>query len=128
MQINFQSLLTSHKFSDSNSRDLKIIGWSYDIEFALFDSASPFDWDRSRINRHWDDPEAYIHTDLVPADGDIAGATQFLLDRWRTELTYDNSMCETVSIQRSPIQSVVRVLTISQSNAMTLKFTVSNGG
>lgn len=121
---NFQSLLSDHGFTP-NSYDFEstIIGWSYDIEFALFDSESPFDFQKSQIIRCWDDHEAYIHTKLFPVNGDISSATRFLLDRWYSELRYDNPVLEVVNVQRSPIQSVARMLTITKSNAMTLKFT-----
>jgi len=128
MQTNFQSLLCDQGYTP-NSYDFEstIIGWSYDIDFALFDSTSPFDFHRSQIIRCWDNPEAYIHTILL-VDGDIAGATRLLIDRWYSCLQYDNPVLEIVNVQSSCTQSVVRMLTITNSNAMTLKFTVSNGG
>ena len=125
MQMNFQSLLCDQGYTPKSYDFLTTIqGWSYDIEFALFDSDSIFDWDQSRINRHWEDPEAYIHTVLVPTDGDIAGATRFLLNRWCSELRYENSVLELVTVQSSCTQSVVRMLTITNWNFMTLKFSI----
>ena len=127
MQMNFQSQLSDHGFTP-NSYDFEstIIGWSWDIEFALF-SQSPFDFQKCQIIRCWDSPEAYLHTVLVPVDGDIAGAKRFLLDRWNSELRYENPVMEVLVCQSSPIQSVLQMLTITKSNAMTLKFTVRKG-
>jgi hypothetical protein len=123
--LDYHSTLSGVGFTPrSYDFESSIIGWSYDIEFALFDSASPFDNRKSQIIRCWDNPEAHIHTILVPVDGDIAGATRFLLDRWYSELRYDIPILEVILTQSSGNQSVVRILVMSKSNAMTLKFTI----
>ena len=125
---NFQSLLCDQGYTPkSYDFESTIIGWSFDIDFTLFDSASPFDLNLSQVIRCWNSPEAYIHTVLVPTDGDIAGATRFLLNRWCSELRYSNPMLEIINVQSNRIQSVVRMLTITNSNAITLKFTVRKG-
>ena len=127
MYSNFQSILADHGFSNSKSQDLTIIGWSYDIEFACFDSQSPFDFQRSQIIRCWDNPEAYIHAILIPVDGDIAGATRFLIERIYSELRYSSPVLELITVHSNSTQSVLRMLTVSAVNAMTLKFTIQKG-
>ena len=123
--LDFHSILNDRGFSAENyDFESTIIGFSYDIEFALFDFLSPFGWDCSQINRCWDNSEAYIHAILIPVDGDIDRGTKFLLDRWCATLRYQDPIREVVSTDSSGTQSVLRMLTMTKSNAMTLKFTI----
>ncbi len=47
MLLDFEPILTIHGFTNANYEfNLTTIGWSYDLEFAFFDSDSCFDINR----------------------------------------------------------------------------------
>ena len=123
--LDFNSILNDYGFSaDNYDFESTIIGFSYDIESALWGSDSIFVQDQCQIIRNWDDPSAYIHAHLVTVDGDVEHGTKYLLHRWKTEIRYGNPVVEVIDTRCSGIQTVIRILTITNSNAMTLKFTI----
>jgi len=126
MLLDFESILTTHGFTRINYEfNLTIVGWSYDIEFAFFDSESCFDINQCKIIRQWDDPNAFIRCELVTHAGDIPTAIKFFNQQWCSELRYENPIREIVDKQISYSSATIHVLTISQHNAMTLLFTIT---
>ena len=122
--LDFESILTIHGFTSANyDFNLTIIGWSYDLEFAFFDSESCFDINRCKIIRKRDNPNAFIRCDLVTHSGDISTAIQFFDQQWRNELRYENPVREIVDKQIYQSSATIHVLTISQHNAMTILLT-----
>lgn len=122
----FPSILSDHGFTaDRYDFESTIIGFDYDIQFALFDRDSLFDFQHSRIFRQWNTLEALIRTDLKIKTGDIDSAVKFFLLRWMSELRYANPVREVIRLYQSPYATRIHVLSITSHNAITLLFNVT---
>lgn len=121
----FYSIISDHGFTlDRYDFESTIAGFDHDIHFALLNDRSVFDIDRSRSYRQWDDPNAFVRADLVTRGGDVAAGVRFFQQRWSTELRYENPVREIIDLRQSTTTATIRVLTISQHNAMTLLFNI----
>lgn len=126
MSFDFSSILIQHGFTrETYDFPSTIIGFDYDIQFALFDTNTCFDVDRSEIYRQWNNPDAFVHCDLVTINQDIDSALHFFHQRWATELRYQNPVREIIDVQIIKQLINIHVLTISTHNAMTLQFTIT---
>ena len=122
----FQSIMIDHGFTaDRYDFESTIIGFDYDIHSALLDSMTPFDVQRSRIYRQFNNPFAFLQVDLVRVRYSIDRAIKFFLLRWRDELRYLNPVCEIIEIYESDSSASIHVLTITEKNAITILFNIT---
>jgi len=121
----FQIIMASHGFTDDTyDFDSTIAGFDYDIHFVLLDENSIFDVDRSQLFRQWNNPSELVRVELLTLDGNLEKGLRFFHKKWLNELRYQNPVKEITDIFRSADSIVIRVLMISQHNAITLLFNI----
>lgn len=126
--FDFNSIVTANGFTyDSYDFESTIVGFDYDIQFALFDERTIFDMDRSRCYRQWDNPNAFLRCELVPLSGSVDDAVHFIHHRWWTELRYERPLWEVIDLRQRDGSATIHVLTITHKNAMTLLLNITTG-
>jgi len=124
--MDFSSILIDHGFTDDlYDFESTIIGFDYELYSALLGNLTVFHADRSRIYRQYDNPSAFVRADLVRKRYCIDRAIKFFLQRWRDELRYINPVCEIIEIYESSTSASIHVLSITNSNAITLTISIT---
>lgn len=126
--MDFSSILEYYGFTrDTYDFESSVIGFDYDVHTVLLGSMTPFDINRSRIYRQFECPSALIRAEIVIKRYCIDRAIKFFLQRWRTELRYLNPICEIIEIYESSDSASIHVLSITETNAITLLINFSHG-
>lgn len=74
----FPTILARYGFTPNQyDFDSTIVGFDYDLQFALFDEDSPLDIERSKIIRQWDNPTAYLRCELFTQNTDTSAGLTF---------------------------------------------------
>lgn len=120
---NFAAILAQYGFTaEQYDFESTIVGFDYDLQFALFDQDSVFDIEKSNIIRQWSNPSAYLRCELITRNNDTNNALAFFLQRWVSELRYSTVTREILDITQNKNSVEIRAVLLSPHNAMTFEF------
>ena len=105
-----------------------IIGFDYDVHnTSLTELNSPFE-PRIKTHRNPNDLNELLICDLqLKKNMSLTKGIKFLKSVWHLELSYQSDSQNRVELDLCKNHAVLHCLTISDNNAMTVKFIISHG-
>ncbi len=117
MPIDYAAILREHGFvAESDSLHDSLTGFHYEIDDLLHNDDSPFDVDKSAIQRQPHNLDCLLSCSLTLKPGEnVDSGVRFLMGKWQSWLCYQNPAYESIERLATAEGAVVRMLTISGS-------------
>lgn len=123
----FKDIILAYGFNPTNyDFESTVAGWLYDVDAALQSDDSCFNSTKTEITRHPYNLNSLLRTQLqLFPHISIQTGIEFICAKWHSELYYVSPLREITDVSIDVECAKIHILTISKSNAMTLKFTIN---